>query len=186
MIDLARWLHGEITSVSASVVNYVERRGTDGQRVLPANDSAVILVEYAGGAQGVIYTSAVAHVGRRGLEQHIVIHGEDGTLESDFTFGNFGGEGEAMVVRGITAGEEEFVPLPIPAQIWDGVDPRQPMEVFTRQSVGDRFFVDAIVNDLPIEPDFHDGAAAAEIVEAALESQRSGHKVELARDINST
>jgi predicted dehydrogenase len=179
LIDLARWLHGEIRSVSASVKSFGARRGADGQWVMPANDAATLLMDYASGAQGMIHTSAMAHVGRRGLEQHIVVHGAEGTLEADFTFGNFGGAGEAMAVRAIKEGGDEFVPLPIPAHIWGGVDPQTPMEVFNQQSAGDRYFIDAILNDLPIAPDFHDGAAAAAVVDAALESQRTGQRVDV-------
>lgn len=184
LIDLARWFHGEIKSVSASVKSFGERRGAAGEWVMPTNDAATLLVEYAGGAQGVIHTSAMAHVGRRGLEQHIVIHGADGSLEADFTFGNFGGAGEAMAVRAIDVGSDEFVPLPIPPHIWEGVDPQTPMEVFNRQSAGDRYFIDAILNDLPIAPDFHDGAAVAAVVDAALESQRTGLRVEVGREVD--
>jgi hypothetical protein len=42
------------------------------------------------------------------------------------------------------------------------------------QSIGPRLFIDAILDDRPIEPSFHDGHQVQRIVEAAMESHQTG------------
>jgi predicted dehydrogenase len=59
MIDMARWYLGDIASVSADLKTYVDRESPDGQALAPANDSAILNVEFASGAHGVIQASAV-------------------------------------------------------------------------------------------------------------------------------
>ena len=179
LIDLARWYNGEIARVSAQLATFVPRTGPDGKRVTPANDSAILQLEFANGAQGIIHASAVAHVGNRGLEQHIVLHGQDGTLESEFLFGNFGGSGASMMVRGVRATETAVRSLDIPDHIWGGVDPSRPLDVFIKRSAGGRSFIDAILDDHPASPSFVDGLRVQEVIDAAIESQHSGRWVSL-------
>jgi predicted dehydrogenase len=168
LIDLARWYCGDLARVSATLGKYIERPG------VPSNDSAMLLLEATSGAQIHIHASAVAHVGPGGLQQKIAIHGEAGTLEADFFFGNFSGVGEMQAIRGVRTGEREFQPLPIPAHIWGGVDHGDPMAVFTQQSAGDRYFLDCIIGDQPVTPSFEDGAAVQAVIDGALESAQRG------------
>lgn len=174
LTDLARWYCGEITRVCAHLGQYVERPGE------PSNDSAMLLMEAASGAQIHIHASAVAHVGQEGLQQKIAIHGEAGTLEADFFFGNFGGAGELQSVRGVRKGERQFQNLPIPDHIWGEVEPGDPLGVFTKQPAGDRYFIEALLAGQPVTPSFRDGAQVQAIIDAALESQRSGRWVAVA------
>lgn len=171
LIDLARWYCGEITRVSAHLGHYVERPG------VPANDSAMLLLEAQGGAQVHIHASAVAHVGKEGLQQRIAIHGDQGTLEADFFFGNFSGSGEMQTIRGVRQDERQFQTLPIPGHIWGEVDRNDPMQVFIQGPAGDRYFIDAILGDQPVTPSFRDGARVQEIIDAALESHHTGRWV---------
>jgi predicted dehydrogenase len=168
LIDLARWYCGDIARVSATLGNYIERPG------VPANDSAMLLLESASGAQIHIHASAVAHVGPGGLQQKIAIHGEAGTLEADFFFGNFSGASEMQAIRGVRAGEEQFQPLLIPESIWGEVDHSDPLGVFVKQSAGDRYFLDCILADQPVTPSFHDGAAVQAVIDGALRSHKTG------------
>ena len=46
--------------------------------------------------------------------------------------------------------------------------------MFWTQSIGPRLFIDAILDDRPIEPSFHDGHQVQRIVEAAMESHQTG------------
>src|SRR5919206_4823307 len=85
MIDLARWYVGDIAKVSSQLATFIERPGADGAALDPANDAALLAVEFANGAQGTIQVSAVAHVGDRGQEQQVILHGESGTLEIVYT-----------------------------------------------------------------------------------------------------
>lgn len=180
LIDLARLLNGEITRVAAQLTSYVPRLHEDGRPAAPANDSAVLLVEYANGAQGVIQTTGVAQTGGRGLEQALRLYGLDGTLEVDFRFGNFGGAPPVMELRGAQAGDASFERLPIPPRIWGTVSPDNPTDVFNRMPAGDRYFIDCIVHDRPVTSDFWEGVAVQAVIDAAKESHRTGRWVEVA------
>ncbi|HMP40969.1 MAG TPA: Gfo/Idh/MocA family oxidoreductase, partial [Roseiflexaceae bacterium] len=59
MIDMARWLVGDIVKVNAQLGIHVPRTGIPGEPLEPANDTAHLLLEFANGAQGVIEVSAV-------------------------------------------------------------------------------------------------------------------------------
>jgi predicted dehydrogenase len=178
LIDLARWLNGDIVRVAAHLGSYVQRYHEDGTPVVPANDAALLTVEFANGSHGTIHTSAVAYTGGRGLEQHIVLYGDKGTVEADFSFGNFGGDsGAQMAVRAASAPNGLFAEVPIPAHIWGSVPPAQNTEVFNQMPAGDRYFIDCILHDQPVTPSLWDGVAVQEVMEAAITSHRSGQWV---------
>jgi predicted dehydrogenase len=178
LIDLARWLNGDIVRVAAHLANYVQRYHEDGRPVVPTNDAALLAVEFANGSQGMIHTSAVACTGGRGLEQHIVLYGDKGTVEADFRFGNFGGGSSAqMAVRAAHAPDGAFADLAIPAHIWGDVPPDQNTEVFNRMPAGDRYFVECILDDRPVTPSLWDGVAVQEVIDAAIASHRTGQWV---------
>jgi predicted dehydrogenase len=180
MIDLARWLVGDIARVSAHLGVYVDRPGPQGQTLDPANDAAVLAVEFANGAQGVIQVSAVAHTGDREFGQHVALHGQSGTLEVEAYF-LLGAE-----VRGVRDSEKQFQKLAVPDELWGDVDRNQPlimqvMEAFTQQPIGDRLFIDAILDDRQVTPSFYDGLKAQEVVDAAMRSHQEGCWVSIAR-----
>jgi len=171
MIDLARWYVGDIAKVSANLVTFIQRAGVESQPLDPANDSAILALQFANGAQGTIYVSAVA-VGDSLVQDHITLHGEAGTLEADLGF-------SGVEVRGARSDEDRLKPLLIPDSIWEGVDQSNSWEVFNKQSVGDRQFIDAILKDQPISPNFYDGWKVQEVIDAAIESHQSGSWVSL-------
>lgn len=171
MIDMAHWCLGDIAKVSAHLPTYVARPGVASQPLDPANDAALLTLQYADGSQGVIQVSAVAHIGQRGLECQIVLYGDAGTLEVDFNFN------DGYVIRGARSGEEQIKALTIPADILQGVEPDSPImeqieRIFTEQSAGTRLFIDAIINDQPSAPSFYDGLKAQAIIAAAMEADR--------------
>lgn len=170
MIDLVQWYLGDITQVSASLSTFVERSAADGSPGRSANDAAFLTIQLASGARGIIHVSAVASEADREMEQRIVLHGELGTLEADYT--SLGTE-----VRGTREGDAEFQVLPIPDEIWGDVDRRDPLGVFRRQSVGDRGFIDAIVQGRSASPSFREGVRVQRVIDAAIESARSGRWV---------
>jgi predicted dehydrogenase len=177
LIDLARWLNGDIVRVAANLGSFVQHFHEDGSPVTPTNDAALLNVEFANGSQGMIHTSAVAYTGGRGLEQHIVLYGDKGTVEADFSFGNFGGEAAQMAVRAASLPEGRFADLAIPAHIWGDVPQDQHTEVFNRMPAGDRYFIDCILQDRPVTPSLWDGVAVQEVIEAAILSHRNGQWV---------
>jgi predicted dehydrogenase len=178
LIDLARWLNGDIVRVAAHLANHVQRFHEDGRPVVPTNDAALLNVEFANGSQGIIHTSSVVHTGGRGMEQHITLYGDQGTVEADFSFGNFGsGGGSNMAVRTAKAPEGLFTDRAIPAHIWGDVPPDQNTEVFNRMPAGDRYFIDCILHNRPVTPSLWDGVAVQEIMDAAITSHNTGQWV---------
>jgi predicted dehydrogenase len=175
MIDLARWCIGDITRVSACLSTFVERPGPEGKALDPANDAAFLLLDFENGTQGMIQISAVAHVGDRQQEQHILLHGESGTLETGYS-------SVGTAIRGSRQDEKQFETLAVPDRLWTGVDrtrsPRdQLIELFRSQSVGSRLFVDAILLGQRVTPNFYDGFKAQQVIDAAIASHQRGRWV---------
>ena len=133
----------------------------------------MITLQYANGAQGVIQVSAVTQVGNQGQVQQVVLHGDQGTL--DITFNSIGDE-----LRGLRVGEEQFHPIPIPDEIRGGAAPGNYEDLFYKQSVGPRSFIDAIMEDRPVAPSFYDGYMAQVVMDAVNESQEHGNWVVIA------
>jgi predicted dehydrogenase len=177
LIDMARWLNGDIVRVAAQLGSFVQHYHEDGRPVPQTNDAALLNVQFANGSQGIIHTSAVAYTGGRGLEQHIVLYGDKGTVEADFSFNNFGGTDAKMAVRAASSPHGKFEELTIPDHIWGDTPRNQPTEVFNRMPAGDRYFIDCILQDLPVTPDLWEGVATQEVMEAAITSHRTGQWV---------
>lgn len=166
MIDLARWYVGEIAGVSANLATFVDRPGADGGALDAANESAVLSLAFANGAQGMIHVSAVADLGDRGMEKHVVLYGSQGTLE---VFER----GMQWELWGTHTGHEAMQRLDVPAEVWGEVDPNKHLEVFVKQSAGGRHFIDSIIAGTPATPSFYDGAKAQEVIDAALEANQT-------------
>jgi predicted dehydrogenase len=175
LIDMARWFIGDIARVSAQLSNLVERPHPDGQAYMPANDAASLVVTFVGGAQGTLAASVVAHQAERGQVNAVVLHGSAGTLELQHTF-------RGATLHGARAEEQEFSPLVIPTELWEGVDPATPTDVHLRHSVGDRAFIDAIVQDRPLTPSFYDGWKVQQVIEAAFAAHTQGCAVVIPGD----
>jgi len=108
----------------------------------------------------------------------MVLYGERGTLEADFSFGG------GWELRGARADEPQIRALPIPERILGNVDQSQSHfdqwgELLLTQSFGPRAFIDAIAEDRPASPNFADGVKAQEMIEAALRSDERGGWVSL-------
>lgn len=175
LIDLVRWIAGEITSVSSSLRAFVWHDSDDSERAIPTNDVVAMAVELANGAMGILEVSALAHVPDAGQEQYLALYGEAGTLEARFSLA--GAE-----LRGSRAGENEWTPLPIPDHYLEGGNPNGPVmdvlrQVFTRQPASAWLFVASIVEDYQAEPSFADGLRAQEVIDAAITSHGEGRRV---------
>jgi predicted dehydrogenase len=170
MIDMARWLVGDISRVSAQLGVFFDRPGADGGLIDPANDSALLLVEFANGTHGTIQASVVAHLADREMQQQVKIYGEAGTLEIDC---QYGGPEAGTVVRAAQSEDQEFKRLEVPAEYWADVSRSDPWEVFTKQSAGCRAFIDAILANQLVSPTFYDGYKAQQVIEGAMNSYRS-------------
>ena len=74
---------------------------------------------------------------------------------------------------------ESFQTVEIPAEYMDGVDRTQSFAsqqraIFTHQRIGCSQFVDAILENRPVAPNFYDGWKAQQAIDAVLASHESG------------
>jgi len=171
MIHLAHFFQGDIRRVSAQLGSFVVRETLDGQHAPGANDTALLMVEYANGAQGMIHVSMIAHTANRGREQVVSLHGELGTLELDWKV--FGPEAQ-VTLRGARHDEAQFQIMPIPEEYLKGVASGAILPVFEQHLVGPRLFVDAILNDYLPTPNFYDGYKVQQVIDAAIKSHATG------------
>jgi predicted dehydrogenase len=178
MIDLARWLVGDIVRVSAHLATHASRVDPDGALLDSANDAAHLLVEFASGAHGMIEVSSVGVVGARFMEQRVALHGASGSLNATIAFGG------ASQLDGVGNDGLPLEDIAIPTELWGTVDASRPLTevgvaLFCQQPVGTRLFVDDILAGRRSSPSFYDGWKAQEIVDAAMRSHERSAWVEV-------
>ncbi|MCD6385105.1 Gfo/Idh/MocA family oxidoreductase [Candidatus Sumerlaeota bacterium] len=176
IIDLARLLIGDIKRISASLSTFIERPGKEGNKIIGAPDSALLLLEFENGSHGSIHLGAVNLVAK-GLSRTgicIELYGSEGSIELS---SNATSQPPTAELRGIQIGEKEAKRLKIPDEYFKEINPEVPFEVFLKHSVGPRLFIDAIVNDISIEPNFYDGYKVQQVIDAAIESYSTGQTV---------
>ncbi len=172
VIDMLHWLVGDIARVHARLSSFVDHPGPDGGSIDLANDWAALTLEFENGARGVLQVSSVANEGERGQEQRLSLYGEQGALEYEQNYIH-------SEIRLALDGKSRFETLSIPEELTRGVDPGLPLfaqalQMFQTQPIGDRAFIDAILEDRPVKPDFEDGLKVVEVIDAAVESDRTG------------
>ena len=173
MIDVARWYMGDVVRVSASLRTFVQRADIDGGVMDNANDSACLLLDFASGAHAVLHVGmpnivgpGLAHTG-----QTVIISGHDGSLEARCDPWT---DVAVSEIVGLRRRAEQAETLAIPDDYFGGTPRGNAFDVFRRQSIGPRLFIDAIVGDLDISPNFADGHQVQRIIEAAVRSGLSG------------
>lgn len=176
-IDLARVFFGEITRVAARVATYVDRPGADGGPLDPANDAAVLLLEFFSGAQAALQVSAVAHSADLQVID-VELHGALGSLSATLPWQR------GAVITGVQGMGRPAQPLPVPEALWCGVPQTEDyMERFVgllqRASIGDRLFVDSILAGRLPQPNLYDGWKAQQVVDAALSAHDLGQWVKI-------
>ena len=166
---LAGWFFGDIVAVSAELgrlINRAPQRPT-GESYVQADDNAMLLLQFASGAQGLLHASTVAREATPfGQIHEFDLHGDGGTLHARV---DWAGE---QRIYGARAGENRLADLPIPEAIWQGAR-RDTVhntyrDVFRTQESMARQWVTAVARGEPIRPDFADGAAVQRIMEAAM------------------
>jgi predicted dehydrogenase len=165
LLDLMRWLGGEFGSVASTMRNFVPERlvrGLEGRQRFQVEDGTVALVEYQGGAQGMLQTSYVAIGNYPGIE--IRVYGSKGAAVARLVT-------EFDVAETLTlarADDVEFRPVPLTeANLPPGTTLATPWpELYFRNLI--RFFVDEIVEGRPEECTFLDGARSQQIVDAIV------------------
>lgn len=165
LIDLMRWLGGEVTGVASTMRNFVPERvvrGEEGRQKIMIDDGTVGLVEYESGAIGTLQTSYVTVGNYPGVE--IRVYGSKGAaiarLISEFDV--------AETLMYATPEKFEFVPFELTeAALPPGTTLATPWpELYYRNLV--RHFVDEIMEGRPQECTFFDGAKSQEIVDAMI------------------
>jgi predicted dehydrogenase len=171
MFDQARYLVGEITRVNAHLTANFQREAPLGGSLDPANDSAMVLLEFAGGAHGLAELSAVARVDDTVFEQQIAVHGEAGSIVADLRL-------DTGPKLRIARGNEPLKPLSIPERFLGGIDSSQPfvtqiIPMFIQQPIGCRLFVDNLLEGRGTVPSFYDGWKAQQVIDAAVTSSET-------------
>ncbi len=174
---LARWFYGDVTSLIADSTRLIERQpGPNNKDYRRAEDSATIALTFASGAHGNLHVTALAIEGTSFGQQHMEIHGSDGTLYLSMDWD------QVQSVSGCRAGEKPQ-PLPIPDSIWQGARTdtvhNTYKDVFREQNSMTREFIRAIVEDRDVQPDFAEGARVQALIEAAVTSADNGCRVEV-------
>jgi predicted dehydrogenase len=165
-IDLAHWLVGRISSVSASLKNSVDRFDAEGNPVEPTNDTCILMVEFENGGHGVISDSMVIAQGGREMEQRVIISGSNGSLEGTLYMDGPNQGMKIWVTRGALHAEE----LDLGVEMWSHLG---------HQTVGVREFVENVALGRQQGPDFRDGFTAQVVVDAAFESHLTGQRIAL-------
>lgn len=178
MFDLAHYLVGDISRISAHVAAHVQRQGIDGQPIEAASDSASALLEFDNGAQGIVQLSGVAHTGNVAFEQQVALYGDSASLIADLKLGR--DSPQLQLARN----DEPFQAVTIPDRLLIGVDQEQPFlsqfeAMFRHQSIGSRLFIDGILENRSTVPSFYEGWKAQQVIDAALLAYESGHWVKV-------
>ncbi len=174
-LDMARWLLGEITAVSANSDRFVPRQPRpDGSTYDQAEDNAVILARFASGASATLQISAVCWEGTPfGQVHELDLHGSEGTLHAHNDWDRI------QRVCGVRAGEAgPAQALDIPDEVWNGA-PRSPVHdtyrhVFRNTEAMTRGWVTAVAEGRSVEPSLATGARVQQLVDAAVLSAATG------------
>jgi len=188
-VDLARYLVGEIKSVSGMATNFVTERplpsesaatfkggaSGEGSGKVTVEDASFMLAEFENGALGSFELSRFAP-GRKNYN-YFEIYGEKGSILFDFERMNelqFYDAQEPGNERGFktilcTEGSHDFISNWWPPGHTIGYE-----HAFVHGVVD---FVDAIVGGKKVEPNFYDGMRNAQVLDAGLRSAASGSRV---------
>ena len=174
MIDVARWLLGDVASVSAALHSFVLRPDPNGAPMQNSPDSAFLLLNFRNRAQAAMHVGLpnIAHADMRFTGQTVVISGHDGTLESRCDPWT---EPRAPVsdLLGVRRNQASVETIAAPAAYFGAADRGVAFDVFPHQPVGPRLFVDAILEDGALAPSFADGHEVQRIIDAAVEANRT-------------
>jgi predicted dehydrogenase len=157
--------------------SYQPRQGASGGRLeQAANDAGALLLEFDNGAQATLRFSAVAQVGNHGDEIGFRLYGEKGTLSSQLNL-----FAPQYQVWGVQDADADVSEITIPTALMQHVDYNNVLHQFLHESIGPRLFVDAILDNTPLTPEMVDGYRVQQVIDAALESYRTGQRITLDR-----
>ena len=176
LVDLMRWLGGDFQAVASTMKNFVPARritGMEGRQPIQIEDATVALVEFAGGAHGMLQSSYIAVGNYPGVE--IRVYGSKAAASARL-ISEFGvaeqlkfATAEAVEFRDVRLDATHFPPGTTLATPWP--------ELYYRNLV--RHFVDEILEGRPEECTFHDGAMSQQIVDAIIAAHAGRRWVDL-------
>ena len=178
---LAEWFFGEIEAITCRLTHMAPRPPTDpqGNTYELVDDSCMLTVEFASGAVGMIHCTALCYEGTPfGQTHHMDFHGSDGTLYCFTDWDKIQG------IKGTRAGEGMPIDMPIPEHIWG--DARRDTvhntyrDMFRSEDFMIRGFINGILDDSELAPNFHHGARIQRLISAAVQSHETGSRVEVA------
>jgi predicted dehydrogenase len=170
-IDLAQWLMGPISRVSATLRNTSAERPRDGQMLpTPSDDTDAFVAEFANGCQGIFHISWTSP-GDRVMRHEIA--GRDGLLALSLYHDEW-----VNSLSGCRAGQAEREALAVPDAVQGaiprvaGADGREAAHrAFLLQSPSlVRGFIDTIVGDTDPSPSFDDGHLTQRVMDAVVTS----------------
>lgn len=171
LIDLVQWLFGDMDKVTASCgTAYAGRTVPGGGRPADAEDFSHVLASLKCGASAAITVSRVA----RGLNEHrLEVYGEQGALAMrQSRTGTAWHLGELRSASGTAWFEPVWLSPP---------DTGTPLSQDRLERTGQaticpmvKQFLQAIEGNRPLAPSLQDGASAQAVLDAVLESTRSG------------
>jgi predicted dehydrogenase len=166
-----------VATVSATLGTSSPRAGIVGHEAGGGHDSAHLSLRFANGVLGVVDATMVSHCADMLVKHTLRIEGERATLELEHVFF---GEHAGATIRLMPAEEERVRPLTVPAAYFGRSDPADFLDIYAKEPVGVLGFVTAIQEDRPPAPDFSDGVAVQEVIDAARLSDAEGRVVTLA------
>ncbi len=180
-IDLAQWLNGPIRAVCATLKTTSPERPREGTMLpTPADDTDAFIARFANGTQGIFHVSWTCP-GDRVMRHELA--GRDGLLCLSLYHDVW-----RNALSGCRAGEPALQPLTVP----DAVQRTIPRAVATDDERAQarkafltaypslvRAFVDCILDDTTDAPNFADGHATQQVMDAILLSDREGRWVEV-------
>ena len=176
----AEWFYGEISAITCRLSHIVPRPPKDpqGNAYEVVDDSCMIISEFANGAKGMIHCTALCYEDTPfGQTHHMEFHGSDGTLYCTTDWD------KTQQVKGARVGEGMVRDLPIPEHIWG--DARRDIvhntykDMFRSEDFMIRGFINGIINDGDLVPNFQHGARIQRLVSAAVKSHETGQRVEV-------
>jgi predicted dehydrogenase len=179
-LHVAEWFYGEIEAVCAQLSALVKRPpNPQGQSYEQADDTAMVMLRFKNGAQGLVHASAIAYERTYedkgyGFDQvhEWDFHGSDGTLRQviDWDF--------RQRITGDRPGDGPERELTVPDRFWGDARRERVIEtwedVFRKQGFMVCEFVRAVANGQPMVPNFSDGARVQQLLDAAIESAETG------------
>lgn len=179
-VDLARYLVGDIKSISAMTARFIDERplpGKSSKGKVTVEDASFMVVQFENGALGSFEASRFA-TGRKN-HNYFEIYGDKGSLIFDLERMNelqfYSAEDPAYAqgFRTIIATE------PVHAYVANWWPPGHMIgydHTFTHAVVD---FMKAIETGTTIRPNFEDGLAEMKVLEAGLKSAETGQRVDL-------